>query len=167
MPKDTSLHKSAYKGDMVGVEVALDEEEIKVDAPGAQKRTALMRAAGANHVEIVKFLLSRGASPKQCDQSGRTPLHWAAASGSFQAAEIISSHDIDFNAKTRSGSQPIHLVAECGSIPFLKLLIEKGADITTIDGENKTPYMLAKEKGHKEACILLKPEGEGCSCQIQ
>ena len=60
MPKDTSLHKSAYKGDIVGVEVALDEELIEVDSPGAQKRTALMRAAGANHIEIVQFLLSRG-----------------------------------------------------------------------------------------------------------
>eukprot|EP01084_Bolivina_argentea_P289616 497357_1 len=166
MPKDTALHKSAYKGDMVGVEVALDEEFIDINTPGAQKRTALMRAAGANHVDMVSFLLSRGANPKQIDQSGRSPLHWAAASGAFESAEVISKHEIDFNAKTKSGSAPIHLVAECGKMPFLKLLIEKNVDTIDVDGDGKSPYQLAKEKGHKEAMILLKPEGEGCACHI-
>eukprot|EP01083_Nonionella_stella_P137496 418321_1 len=166
MPKDTALHKAAYKGDMVGVEIALNDDNIAIDTPGAQKRTALMRASGANHVEMVKYLLVRGANAKQIDSSGRTPMHWAAASGSFECAEIISTHEIDFNLQTKSGSAPIHLVAERGQVPFLNLLIEKGADVTAVDGTGKTAYQLAKENNRKEAVLLLKPEGEGCPCQI-
>lgn len=166
MPKDTALHKSAYKGDMIGVEIALDDDNIAVDALGAQKRTALMRAAGANNLNIVTLLLERGANPKQTDGSGRTPLHWAAATGSFSCGEIISSYEIDFNSKTKSGSAPIHLVAESGSVPFLKLLLEKEVVTDIPDGDGKTPYQLAKEKGCKEAIALLKPEGQGCGCHI-
>ena len=165
MPKDTLLHKSAYKGDVVGIEVALDEKHIDINAPGAQKRTALMRASGANHVGIVELLLGRGANPKQIDASGRSPLHWAAASSAYNAAQILCEKELDFNSKTKSGSAAIHLVAENGHVLFLKLLLTKEIILNEPDGEGKTPYQLAKENGHKSAAILLKPEGEGC-CQI-
>lgn len=175
MPKDTALHKSAYKGDMVGVENALDDDRIDIDAPGAQKRTALMRACGANHTEMVKFLIGRGACTTQIDNSGRSPMHWAAASGSFDVAEIIANNEakkseedtkLDFNSKTKSGSAPLHLVAESGSAKFLQLLLDNGADINIVDGDGKSPYVLAKEGGHREATALLKPPSEGCACQI-
>ena len=54
MPKDTSLHKSAYKGDTTGCEVAIGEDGIDINALGAQNRMALMRACGANAVSVVE-----------------------------------------------------------------------------------------------------------------
>ena len=171
MPKDTDLHKAAYKGDLGGCEIALDDDGIAVDALGAQKRTALMRACGAGHVKIVELLLSRGASPTITDASGRSPLHWCAATGKYNIAQILARQtEMDYLSKTTSGTNVIHLIAECGNADFLKFAIQEIEkqgktlnDIITIqDGSGKTPFELAKDKGSKECADILKLPSDGC-----
>ncbi|CAN0406824.1 unnamed protein product, partial [Ectocarpus sp. 13 AM-2016] len=41
----------------------------------------MRRAAGANHVGIIIYLLQAGAPVDTADRCLRTPLHWAAISG--------------------------------------------------------------------------------------
>ena len=60
MPQDTALHKAAYKGDCTGCEVAVEDDELDVNARGAQNRTALMRACGSNSADVVEYLISKG-----------------------------------------------------------------------------------------------------------
>lgn len=47
------------------------------------------RAAGGNHVEIMNYLLEKGALVDQADKSGRTALHWAVISGHKEATDIL------------------------------------------------------------------------------
>jgi Ankyrin repeats (3 copies) len=49
-----------------------------VNEKGASDRTALHRAAGANHVEIISYLLKNDATIDSKDRYQRTPLFWAA-----------------------------------------------------------------------------------------
>jgi len=44
MPKDTELHKAAYKGDIKSLETLLEEDPKRVNEEGAGGRTALHRA---------------------------------------------------------------------------------------------------------------------------
>ena len=67
MPSDNELHKACNKGDIDEVrrwvdDPPEDEEAIDVDCAGASNRRPLQRAAGAGHINICEFLLSRGAS---------------------------------------------------------------------------------------------------------
>ena len=47
------------------------------------------RAAGGNHVEIMNYLMEKGAPVDQTDKSGRTALHWAVISGHKEATDIL------------------------------------------------------------------------------
>jgi ankyrin repeat protein len=62
MPRDNDLHKAAYKGDVSGVEAALQDEDVGVDDYGAANRTALHRAVAGSNYEIVRMLLAVGAT---------------------------------------------------------------------------------------------------------
>lgn len=46
-------------------------------------------AAGNGHLEVVEILLAHGANANLANQSGSTPLHWAALNGHTRVAEAL------------------------------------------------------------------------------
>lgn len=63
MPSDNDLHKAAHKGDLEECQRLIEsaEEPIDVNEPGASDRRALHRAAGAGHLQLCEYFLSKGA----------------------------------------------------------------------------------------------------------
>ena len=54
---------------------------VSLNKPNQLKTTALMYAAKEGYSDIVRLLLSYGATTEQCDDDGNTALHHAAAWG--------------------------------------------------------------------------------------
>eukprot|EP00968_Pinguiococcus_pyrenoidosus_P017053 scaffold1659_cov255-Pinguiococcus_pyrenoidosus.AAC.52 len=67
MPKDTRLHKAAVEGNINSLKDCLEVDDIDVNCPGANGRTALHRAAGKNRADVVFFLLDKVRSPLNSD----------------------------------------------------------------------------------------------------
>lgn len=66
MPSDNELHKAANKGDLEECKKYIEspepgEEPLDVNGPGAADRRPLHRAAGAGHLAICEYLVSKGA----------------------------------------------------------------------------------------------------------
>lgn len=76
----TALTLAAANGDLEIVTYLLDQK-ADIDLPGALRETALIKATRAQHKDVVKLLLERGASTEETDSSGATPLDIAQASG--------------------------------------------------------------------------------------
>ncbi|CAN0286583.1 unnamed protein product [Ectocarpus sp. 6 AP-2014] len=174
MPLDTELHKSAHKGDIQSVRQLVETGEVNVNQKGAQDRTALHRAAGANHVGIIIYLLQAGAPVNTADRCLRTPLHWAAISGHLDATQLLLERGGDLRSKTVSGMNPLmcavqqrwHSVAEAilewsegctedeegvnGPVPSPAELC------SATDAEGKTAVVFAKELGDVPMQKLLK-----------
>jgi ankyrin repeat protein len=49
-------------GDLAGIKDLVENEGADVNAPGANDRTALHRAAGAAQLEVLQYLLKVGAA---------------------------------------------------------------------------------------------------------
>lgn len=174
MPKDTALHKAANQGELPTVEELVKSGEVKVDAPGAQDRTALQRACGGNQLECVKLLLELGADKNKTDKAGRTPMHWAAIGGHCDIVEHLLGLKVNLAAQTSSGQTPLHSAIDGDKLEVVKLIIghhEQGnaIDFDIKDKEGKTCFDLAKEKGNKEIAKMIKfqkvdvsKEGGGC-----
>lgn len=166
MPTDTPLHKAAHNGDLPAVKLILEgEEPVAVDEPGAAERRALHRAAGGNHVEVAKYLISKGAVLDQTDKSGRTALHWAAISGHKEACEYLIGVGANMFALTTSKMSPLHGATEGGRIEIVRLLVtsagaRKDEMCNIKDDAGKTPCDLAVAGGHKPVIKLLKELGD-------
>lgn len=102
-------------------------------------------------VEHVLELIEAGNDPNEYDQSGYTPLLWAAFRGAIgdQLLVILAliSAGADVNATTRAGdSNVLMLTVQAGSELLVRALIEHGAEIDRAADE-VTPLMLAARIG--------------------
>ncbi|HZL93986.1 MAG TPA: ankyrin repeat domain-containing protein [Vicinamibacterales bacterium] len=108
--------------------------------------TALMRAAFAADLELVKLLLDRGADPTIISKDGETMLS-AAAGLAFihgyhrgklpeerlQVVTLFVELGNDVNQPDDYGITPLMAAANIGDIPLIQYLIDKGADLAAHD----------------------------------
>src|SRR5256885_17191115 len=66
-----ALVRAAFLGDRAEVQRLLDEGRISVDAWGVRGDTALLVAADAGRLEVVKLLVSRAPDVDLTDRGGR------------------------------------------------------------------------------------------------
>jgi ankyrin repeat protein len=82
-----TLYKAAGKGDTAKV-MALLDSGVDVNGRTSDDSYALNRAAVFNQVQMVRFLLERGADPNVQNSEGDTPLICATKYAGGQAATV-------------------------------------------------------------------------------
>ncbi|WYZ43460.1 hypothetical protein EsH8_VI_001159 [Colletotrichum jinshuiense] len=107
------------------------------------------------HVEVVKFLLERGADVTVATNDGRTPLYTASQNGHPEIIKLLLDKGADITVVTKHGQTPLHAASENSHPEVVRLLIELGSDINTATNNGLTPLHLASENGHPEVVRLL------------
>jgi hypothetical protein len=108
--------------------------------------TALMRAAFAADLELVKLLLSHGADPHIVSKDNETTLMAAAGTGfingfnkgktaaeRLEVVKLLVGLGEDVNAADSYGITPLMVAANMGEIPIIQYLIDQGADLGAHD----------------------------------
>ena len=108
--------------------------------------TALMRAAFAADLELVKLLLARGADPTIISRDGETMVS-AAAGLAFihgyhrgrlpeerlQVVQLFVESGNDVNQADDYGITPLMAAGNYGNVPIIQYLIDAGADLSAHD----------------------------------
>jgi ankyrin repeat protein len=159
----TPLHRAAGEGQTRSAEVLL-EAGADVNALDSYQRTPLCWAVERDgtsrwsmpvfrwdthetveSTRVVELLLLRGANPNVSDNTGGTPLHWAADRGTVDIARLLLAKGAKVDATMRSekvvarpagriskggpGQTPLHIAARRGdNASLLALLLAAGAD---------------------------------------
>jgi ankyrin repeat protein len=95
-------------------------------------REQLHFAAQDGEVERVSQLLNDGYQPDLFDDIGKTPLHYAAASGHLEVMRLLLERGADVNAHDERwiGNTTLREVAGNCSFEVAKILVDAGADPT-------------------------------------
>src|SRR5262249_3716180 len=106
---------------------------VKLDA-GQMYAGALLDAAKAGEPQKVKELLAQGADVHVKDDSGRTALHLAVASGNTEIIESLLSSGASVNALGAAWGTPLHSGAIVpGREDVVALLLDRGARVNAKD----------------------------------
>lgn len=118
---------------------------------GAQLEPTGINSIGALHqavqsyenIEIVKFLLDRGADLHAKCGMGRSALHYSAHE-SYDITKLLLDRGANLHECCKQDKQPLHYATKAIYIPhqshaIIRLLINRGATVNVMDDSNATP----------------------------
>jgi ankyrin repeat protein len=112
------------------------------------------------YINILQYLLEKGADVKGKNAAGRFPLLFAADHGNVEAAKLLfGKKELEVNDVDLSGETAL-LVAACrGYTEFVALLADRGANIKTSSTNGETPLLCAVREGHPATVTVLLAKG--------
>ena len=154
------IHQAAQAGDLVKIRELLEKDPALVNAKDENGRTPLHWAARAGNLEVLRYLVDKGADPNALDNNGVASLHILARSGQPEAARLLIEKGADIDIKDPVKLTPLNMAAESGLEAMVKLLIEKGADIENKHAYGRTPLVgAARERGNINVIRMLLDAG--------
>jgi ankyrin repeat protein len=91
---DADLFDAVEFGDFEWIQESInsvntDGKLVNINVQDTNGKTLLMLASGYNHIEIVRFLLEKGADTTIRDNHGQTAFMEAIANGHSQVIELL------------------------------------------------------------------------------
>lgn len=134
------LHEAAEAGSMETAWRLLGGG-ADADALDEDGRDALHYAAARGHKEMVRFLLSRGASPVHVADNG-TALHWAAFWNRPEIARMLVEGGAVVDGRDTEGRTALHAAAATDAVDAAEQLVKSGADVNAL-ADDGTPLHVA------------------------
>ncbi|XP_071334709.1 ankyrin repeat and EF-hand domain containing 1a isoform X2 [Trachinotus anak] len=118
--------------------------------------TALMEAAKAGSVQLVRAILKTGGNPNALDRKRLTAVHYAAMGGFFEVIQVLSAYSADMGVINLEDCTPLHYAAATGNANCCKFLAQRGCNPKLKNQDGLLPRQIAKDAGHKAAAKELK-----------
>ena len=125
----------------------------------AISQLTLSSAVRNGRLEMVKWMLDKGADFTVASNDGWTPLHSAANRGHIEVVKLLLDKGADLIAANNGGWTPLSSAASSGHVEVVRLLLDKGADFTVASNDGWTPLDLAASNGYIEVVKLLLDKG--------
>lgn len=140
-------------GDLEFVQTLLNTG-ININEIGSDGFTPLMMAASNNKVDVVAYLLEKGADVNQISQ-GWTALIEAADEGAYESMKLLleAGASVDYYKRINSPTA-ISLAASEGHFNCLQLLVSYDANVNGV-GNSIPPLHIAAEEGKNDIVAFL------------
>ena len=112
------------------------------------------------HTDVIKELAPFSKTPNAPNDTGFTPMHYAAMHGFTDIVKVLAPFfDIHNSAhqNNRRTRFPIHLAASKGHLNVIKILAPLMDNPNAPDCVGENPIILAAENGHVEVIKFLAP----------
>jgi len=152
----TALFEASWRDHWHVVKYFIENNLVDIEIKNSVGNTLCYLASRSKKVDVVKWLLERGASVAKCGWFDFTPLHVAVCPSfissknstsdynklQLEIAKILIEHNAAINAKDKYGRTPLHNAVEC-NLDIVKYCIEKGANVNIADENGNTPLYFA------------------------
>jgi len=153
----TGMMIAAWEGNIPMMEL-FHAHGADVNATNALHEQALMHAAWKGRLEVVRWLLERGARLNR-DGLEWSALHYAVFAGHKTVAQLLIEHGADVNARSTNASSPLMMAAREGHEELARMLLVAGADPEVRNDWGDDALAWAMRNGHPRiARMVARPE---------
>jgi len=152
------IHDAAYIGDVKRTRHLLDADASLLDSFSSDGFTPLDLTAYFGQLDLVKFLLERGARVEHeiRNENLFTALTGAVAEGHREIAKLLLDHGANVNHRYAEGAMPLITAASNGDSEMVKLLLAHGASVDATNDAGENASDVAAERGHGEIVTILR-----------
>ena len=149
--------------DSMSQETELPQRVVaELEKTGVRERTAFAQAVEVGNMELVKYLLSKGANPDPHDEQGRTPLFLAIKYGYLDLINLLLNLEtVDPNHSGSQGDTPLLLACRYAQPSTVEKLLSRGAKThmpaTPQNGERRHVFIEACLSGDPSIVKMLMP----------
>jgi ankyrin repeat protein len=152
------IFDAVKNNDLNTVKLILDKDGSVMSLKDKSGNTPLHSAAAVGSLQIIEYLLSKGADINSTNPTLSTPLHVAITNKQDAAAKLLIEKGADLNKKDSRGNTPLHAVVYSNQKEIAELLINKGADLESRNQQNYTPLgaLTRSTKNFEVAEVLVR-----------
>ena len=133
---------------------------VTLNSTNSNNETPLTVASTGGNLDLVKFLLSRGADIEHREKKGLTPLMLAAREGHVDVLQhLIEAGAVIEAFSERTKDTALTLASSAGHYDAVSMLLNKGANKEHRNVSDYTSLALAAAGGHREVINLLLSYG--------
>ena len=118
------LHRAYGYGFLKTAARLLKEDASKVNDSNYYGETPIYRACHNGHMEIVKFLLEKGAVIENATIDGFTPLFIMCHKGNLDFVRFLVENEADLNKADNNGWTPHFMACQEGHEEIARILVE-------------------------------------------
>uniref|UniRef100_A0A8B9RAY9 Regulatory factor X associated ankyrin containing protein n=1 Tax=Astyanax mexicanus TaxID=7994 RepID=A0A8B9RAY9_ASTMX len=139
-----SIHQLAAHGEMAQVKMHLDSDMSLLNSQDERGFTPLMWAAAFGEIEMVQFLLEKGADPRTFARERESALSLASACGFADIVNILLEHKVDIDSYDWVTVLILHskLTLDTVRWPWLLRLATKKVSIDPVNTEMHLIYFI-------------------------
>ncbi len=161
--RHTDLSEKELQSDMHN-EMIMEKPTYWEPAPGEGGMTELQHAAYSGDLEGVFAALHNGDDINVQDQSGWTPLHWAADMGmaNGEREEVFAAlirAGADLEVRDLEGSTPLLVACRSGNGDLVRQLVAAGANLHAANNKGWTALIEAACYGNPQTVTFLLESG--------
>ena len=150
------------KTDNATVKYLLEKKGNEVDKLTHDGRTYIFWAAYRNNLEIMEYLVNKGAKANIEDSHGNTVLNFAAVTGQTNPKlyDFLLNHGANIKARNRNGADAILMVASFAKdMDVLNYFATKGQRFDSTDDEGNGLFHYASKGGQVALLKALVKKG--------
>lgn len=148
-----ALVKALQEQSFKAAQVLVDAPETRTNVRNSRDESPLMLAALRGQERLVVQLVARGAA---VNQTGWTPLHYAATGGHLRITAFLIGAHADVNAESPNGTTPLMMAAMYGNSEVVKLLLESGAEAYPRNDAGLSAEDFAAKAGRADSVRLIQ-----------
>ncbi|XP_023026468.1 ankyrin repeat domain-containing protein 49 [Leptinotarsa decemlineata] len=117
-PTDKLEHQileACENGNLETVKHLIETHPNLINATDKDKYTPLHRACYSNHIDIVKYLIQKGANVAAKTELKWEPLHSCCQWNNKECAAVLLQNGADVNAESEGKQTPLHIAASHGT----------------------------------------------------
>ncbi|MFD1930705.1 MULTISPECIES: ankyrin repeat domain-containing protein [Nonomuraea] len=126
------LLTAAASGDAAAVREAVTEG-ADLEARDSQRRTALLLASAADHVEVAEILVAAGADPNALDAQHDTPWLVTGVTGSVAMMRALLPAHPDLTIRNRYGGISLIPACERGHVDYVREVLKTGIAVDHVN----------------------------------